>query len=40
MYGTITGRDIFDRVYELLQKYNLSLTKLTSLTTDGSPSMT
>ena len=40
MRGTTTGKDIFNFVYELLQKYNLPLSKLTSVATDGAPSMT
>ncbi|XP_075423872.1 general transcription factor II-I repeat domain-containing protein 2-like [Ascaphus truei] len=40
MRDTTTGQDIFDCVYELLQKYNLPLSKITSVATDGAPSMT
>ena len=38
--GTTTEQDIFNCVYELLQNYNLPLSKLTSVATDGAPSMT
>ncbi|XP_076764856.1 general transcription factor II-I repeat domain-containing protein 2-like [Xylocopa sonorina] len=40
MHGTTTGHDIFNSVFELLQKYNLPLSKLNSVATDGAPSMT
>ncbi|UYV75177.1 hypothetical protein LAZ67_12002754 [Cordylochernes scorpioides] len=40
MHGTTTGEDIFNCVYDLLQKYNLPQSKLTSVATDGAPSMT
>ncbi|UYV77686.1 hypothetical protein LAZ67_15001937 [Cordylochernes scorpioides] len=40
MHGTTTGEDIFNCVYDLLQKYNLPRSKLTSVATDGAPSMT
>jgi len=40
MRGTTTGQDIFNCVFELLQKYNLPLPKLNSVATDGAPSMT
>ncbi|UYV81730.1 GTF2IRD2B [Cordylochernes scorpioides] len=35
MHGTTTGEDIFNCVYDLLQKYNLPPSKLTSVATDG-----
>ncbi|XP_056376172.1 general transcription factor II-I repeat domain-containing protein 2-like [Hyla sarda] len=38
--GTTTGKDIFICVDEVLQKYNLPLSKLNSVATDGAPSMT
>ncbi|UYV64600.1 hypothetical protein LAZ67_3001273 [Cordylochernes scorpioides] len=40
MHGTTTGEDIFNCVYDLLRKYNLPQSKLTSVATDGAPSMT
>ncbi|XP_075225727.1 general transcription factor II-I repeat domain-containing protein 2-like [Lycorma delicatula] len=40
MHGSTTGHDIFNSVFELLQKYNLPLSKLNSVATDGAPSMT
>ncbi|UYV66294.1 GTF2IRD2 [Cordylochernes scorpioides] len=40
MHGTTTGEDIFNCVYDILQKYNLPQSKLTSVATDGAPSMT
>ncbi|UYV66761.1 hypothetical protein LAZ67_4002786 [Cordylochernes scorpioides] len=40
MHGTTTGEDIFNCVHDLLQKYNLPQSKLTSVATDGAPSMT
>ncbi|UYV77353.1 hypothetical protein LAZ67_15000638 [Cordylochernes scorpioides] len=40
MHGTTTGEDIFNCVYDLLQKYNLPQSKLTSVATDGAPSIT
>ncbi|UYV71536.1 hypothetical protein LAZ67_8003618 [Cordylochernes scorpioides] len=40
MHGTTTREDIFNCVYDLLQKYNLPQSKLTSVATDGAPSMT
>ena len=40
MHGKTTGRDIFNSVFELLQKYNLPLSILNSVATDGAPSMT
>ncbi|XP_045442552.1 general transcription factor II-I repeat domain-containing protein 2-like [Pipistrellus kuhlii] len=40
MHNTSTGQDIFNCVCKLLQKYNLPLSKLTSVATDGAPSMT
>ncbi|UYV66823.1 hypothetical protein LAZ67_4003005 [Cordylochernes scorpioides] len=40
MHGTTTGEDIFNCVYDLLQKYNLPQSKLTSVATDEAPSMT
>ncbi|UYV64706.1 hypothetical protein LAZ67_3001719 [Cordylochernes scorpioides] len=40
MHGTTTGEDIFNCVYDLLKKYNLPQSKLTSVATDGAPSMT
>ena len=39
MHGTTTGQDIFNSVFELLKKYNLPLSKLISVATDGAPSM-
>ncbi|PNF32970.1 hypothetical protein B7P43_G16671, partial [Cryptotermes secundus] len=35
-----TGEDIFNKVYGLLEKYNLPLSKLVCEATDGAPSMT
>lgn len=40
MRGTTKGRNVFNFVYEFLQKYNLPLSKLISVATDGTPSMT
>ncbi|UYV79240.1 hypothetical protein LAZ67_17001706 [Cordylochernes scorpioides] len=40
MHGTTTGEYIFNCVYDLLQKYNSPQSKLTSVATDGAPSMT
>lgn len=40
MHNTCTGQDIFNCVFETLKKYNLPLSKLTSVATDGAPSMT
>jgi len=40
MNGTTRGEDIFNCVYELMQKYNLPQSKLISVATDGAPSMT
>ncbi|KAB0803137.1 hypothetical protein PPYR_02406 [Photinus pyralis] len=40
LHDTTTGEDIFNAVYELLQKYNLQLSQLSSVATDGAPSMT
>ncbi|UYV84576.1 hypothetical protein LAZ67_X002673 [Cordylochernes scorpioides] len=40
MHGTTTGEYIFNCVHDLLQKYNLPQSKLTSIATDGAPSMT
>ncbi|UYV81898.1 hypothetical protein LAZ67_21000070 [Cordylochernes scorpioides] len=40
MHGTTTGKDIFNCVNDLLQKYNLPKSKLTSVAKDGAPSMT
>ncbi|KAK1331664.1 hypothetical protein QTO34_009636 [Cnephaeus nilssonii] len=40
MHNTSTGQDIFNCVFKLLQIYNLPLSKLTSVATDGAPSMT
>ncbi|UYV64814.1 hypothetical protein LAZ67_3002058, partial [Cordylochernes scorpioides] len=40
MHGTTTEEDIFNCVYDLLQKYNLPQSKLTSVATDGVSSMT
>ncbi|UYV73788.1 hypothetical protein LAZ67_11000925 [Cordylochernes scorpioides] len=40
MHGTTTGEDIFNCVNDILQKYNLPQSKLTSVATDGAPSMT
>ncbi|CAH2286078.1 General transcription factor II-I repeat domain-containing 2, partial, partial [Pelobates cultripes] len=40
MCGNTTGQDIFICIDEVLQKYNLPLSKLTSVATDGAPSMT
>ncbi|UYV64964.1 hypothetical protein LAZ67_3002576 [Cordylochernes scorpioides] len=40
MHGTTTGEDIFNCVFDLLQKFNLPQSKLTSVATDGAPSMT
>lgn len=40
LHDTTTGEDIFNAVYGLLQKYNLDLSKLCSVATDGAPSMT
>ncbi|CAH1113539.1 unnamed protein product [Psylliodes chrysocephalus] len=39
MHGTTTGQDVFDYVYEHLQKYNLPLSKLISVATNGVPSI-
>lgn len=38
--NTTTGEDIFNEVYGLLEKYNLPLSKLVCVATDGAPSMT
>ncbi|XP_008178225.1 general transcription factor II-I repeat domain-containing protein 2B-like [Acyrthosiphon pisum] len=40
MFDTTTGEDVFVSVFELLKKYDLSLEKLSSVATDGAPSMT
>lgn len=40
LHDTTTGEDIFNAVYKLLQKYNLDMSKLSSVATDGAPSMT
>ncbi|UYV78774.1 hypothetical protein LAZ67_16002706 [Cordylochernes scorpioides] len=40
IHGTTTGEDIFNCVYDLLQKYNLPQSKLTTVATDGAPSRT
>ncbi|UYV68693.1 K02A2.6-like, partial [Cordylochernes scorpioides] len=40
MHGTTTGEDIYNCVYDLLRKYNLPQSKLTSVATDGAPSKT
>lgn len=40
MSDTTTGEDVFVSVFELLNKYDLPLAKLSSMATDGAPSMT
>lgn len=40
MLDTTTGEDVFVSVFELLKKYDLPLEKLSSVATDGAPSMT
>ena len=40
MFDTTTGEDVFVSVFELLKKYDLPLEKLSSVATDGAPSMT
>jgi len=40
MFDTTTGEDVFVSVIELLKKYDLPLEKLSSVATDGAPSMT
>ncbi|KAL0830180.1 hypothetical protein ABMA28_003637 [Loxostege sticticalis] len=40
LHDTTTGENILNAVYELLQKYNLNVTKMSSVATDGAPSMT
>ncbi|PNF38763.1 hypothetical protein B7P43_G14030, partial [Cryptotermes secundus] len=37
--NTTTGEDIFNEVYGLLEEYNLLLSKLVCVATDGAPSM-
>jgi len=39
MHDTTKAEDICNCVYEVLQKYNLPLSKLTSVATDGAFSM-
>ena len=38
--GIVTGKDIFDSVMHSLEKSQLCLDKLVSITTDGAPSLT
>lgn len=38
--GTTTGKDIFDKVKQVMQKFELSDDKLIGITTDGAPAMT
>ncbi len=40
MHDTTTGDDIFSKLMEVLDKYNLPLSKLTCLVTDGARAMT
>ncbi|KAL4152891.1 hypothetical protein QTP88_000724 [Uroleucon formosanum] len=40
MFDTTTGENVFVSVFELLKKYDLPLKKLSSVATDGAPSMT
>ncbi|XP_037779395.1 general transcription factor II-I repeat domain-containing protein 2B-like [Penaeus monodon] len=37
--GTKTGEDIFGKVYQTMEEFDLNWSKLASITTDGAPSM-
>jgi len=40
LYETTTGEDVFVSICELLKKYDLPLSKLSSVVIDGAPFMT
>jgi len=40
MKGTTTGKDVFEKVNHVMEKFKLSKNKLTGITTDGAPAMT